>query len=943
MRYRALVVLALALFIPLSALAQGSRKDDIVLNRFGQPLAGASVTVCTAGATGSPCSPLAAIYSDVALTQPLANPMSSDGQGNYHFYAAPGRYMVQISGAGATTTTIPDVLLPADPTAPSYQSLTVTQNITAASLNLTGNLSVSGQVSSPSAVSAPQSGMSAPVQVGPHWYPGTASGLVTPPSAAPTITNDSATAGNIGNGTYYCAINYGNVNGPTYYSPEKSITISNGTGTNTLAFQPADYNAYSGAYKMQAGCNTSSGGPYYVQMPWTVTAPIASNGCTRTSNVVTCQAGGTVSPQAFPSNFPVTVGMPVIVSGVGTGSGGTNFNGTFTVTAVGWNGTNYTFSYAQALANDTSTGTGAFGTFTGLQGAEGTAGWHYINNVEIISSINLSGPTLPTTNTATIDPIQVAFNAARCNGSNGDWNARCGTVKLTGTKYTLTTPLILGGQSALSLGEGPDITTGETDGGSNPRSTQFIPNATLGANPNVGTVMVMGPNADIHGFLIQCGTANSGLMFVNNGNGFHAKGGMIDCSGSTGSPIWFNSRVSAFNYQFDGVSLTAGANSSGGIVRTSNSEVNHVTFNHGRWNCGGTAPGVYTQGGPDDFDHQMNFVSVPSGIDITIHNVDFETCAAPYVRMGNGGITLDATTFSDPVTSPGTNGANIELFDDPFQQSGAGAGIIISGRSYLPGSLNADASIFMNIHGGGPPIIFRDNSGWGSGASGVIIDFNNFQGIYQNSGCPFDSATGIKNLLMAGNSLRARTSIGCGNSIAAICNELSGDLMLWQVNGSNSGFHDKIASNALTKYWRYGSETAVEKIDSSGNLSVAGTLGFGGLAGGNGATFSPPGGGFTGVRTFTWPDASGTPALVLAGTSASLGGSALTAGGCSSTTVSISGATTSMAAFASPSSDPGSGFYWLAFVSSANTATVRICAAVAGTPTATTYNVRVIQ
>src|SRR5271155_4019320 len=181
MRHRVLIILALALFLPHSALAQGSRKDDIVLNRFGQPVAGASVTVCTSGATGTPCSPRANIYSDVALTQALANPLTSDGQGDYHFYAAPGRYVVQISGAGTSTTTIPDVLLAADPTSPNFQSLSVTQNINALNLNLSGNLSVSGGVSSPSTLSAPQQGSATPVQIGPHWYPGTATGLCMVP------------------------------------------------------------------------------------------------------------------------------------------------------------------------------------------------------------------------------------------------------------------------------------------------------------------------------------------------------------------------------------------------------------------------------------------------------------------------------------------------------------------------------------------------------------------------------------------------------------------------------------------------------------------------------------------------------------------------------------------------------------------------------------------
>lgn len=84
-------------------------------------------------------------------------------------------------------------------------------------------------------------------------------------------------------------------------------------------------------------------------------------------------------------------------------------------------------------------------------------------------------------------------------------------------------------------------------------------------------------------------------------------------------------------------------------------------------------------------------------------------------------------------------------------------------------------------------------------------------------------------------------------------------------------------------------------------------------------------------------------APVLAGTTASVGGSALSAGACASTTLAVTGATTGMAAVASPVTDPGDGFYVRAYVSSAGNVTVKVCAAAAGTPTASTYNVRVIR
>src|SRR6202521_2869609 len=127
-----------------NARAQGSRKDDIVFNAQGRPMAGATVRVCTTAATGQPCTPLALVYSDSALTQALANPLSADGLGNYNFYAAPGRYMIELSGPGITTKQIPNVILPSDPSTPTFTSVTTTSGISAFSLSLTGNLTVNG-------------------------------------------------------------------------------------------------------------------------------------------------------------------------------------------------------------------------------------------------------------------------------------------------------------------------------------------------------------------------------------------------------------------------------------------------------------------------------------------------------------------------------------------------------------------------------------------------------------------------------------------------------------------------------------------------------------------------------------------------------------------------------------------------------------------------------
>lgn len=75
----------------------------------------------------------------------------------------------------------------------------------------------------------------------------------------------------------------------------------------------------------------------------------------------------------------------------------------------------------------------------------------------------------------------------------------------------------------------------------------------------------------------------------------------------------------------------------------------------------------------------------------------------------------------------------------------------------------------------------------------------------------------------------------------------------------------------------------------------------------------------------------------------SIAGGLLLAGACNSTTVSVPGATTAMVAVVSPVTDPGSSIDWRAFVSSPGTVTVRMCALVGFTATASVFNVKVLQ
>jgi len=75
-----------------------------VASSVGAPVAGALVTVNVHGGG------LATIYSDNGVTV-TANPLTTDTNGSFSFYAADGRYDLSVSGANIQTINLNDVLL----------------------------------------------------------------------------------------------------------------------------------------------------------------------------------------------------------------------------------------------------------------------------------------------------------------------------------------------------------------------------------------------------------------------------------------------------------------------------------------------------------------------------------------------------------------------------------------------------------------------------------------------------------------------------------------------------------------------------------------------------------------------------------------------------------------------------------------------------------------
>lgn len=102
----------------------------------------------------------------------------------------------------------------------------------------------------------------------------------------------------------------------------------------------------------------------------------------------------------------------------------------------------------------------------------------------------------------------------------------------------------------------------------------------------------------------------------------------------------------------------------------------------------------------------------------------------------------------------------------------------------------------------------------------------------------------------------------------------------------------------------------------------------------------------TGVFSQSQPaysDISSAPLPYFTGVTASIGGSSMTVGQTITVTAAVIGATTAMAVVCSPVAYPGDGFVWDAYVSATETVTARLTCVAAGTPTASVYQVRVVQ
>ncbi|MGB2677683.1 MAG: hypothetical protein WAN12_11435 [Candidatus Acidiferrum sp.] len=539
------------------AQGQGSRKDDIVFNTRGVPLAGATVRVCAMPASGQPCTPLALIYSDPGLSQALANPTTTDGLGNYSFYAAPGKYEIEISGPGITTKQLPNVILPSDPSSPTFSSISSTGAINAFTLSLTGNLTVNGSTSvvgnlasSTLSLSNQSTAPGTPGAGSVNFYTKTADkrlyykddtgvevGPIASGSGAQTNTPNTFTAPqNIdadfhtkGPNPWYDLSRYGWYTSPTYYKTGTTGTMS--AASATLALSSAlDFANGQGLVVLGAGPTPT------ISTPTSVTAAaVGATGSTTYYYCVVdedylngrtaCSAAGSVA------NAVATLGIQTY-----TITAGARASGVVTITAANsiisgsqvevQNGTTGDHSFEGAFTTTSSSSSNVFFNQYGVSDASGT-----------VTSGNLRVVGMVAVKWQAPSPYTVLKHLIyRCTGASCSLPTNAANYNLVGVAQ---------GQDSYFLDRGYGFLTAYLDNGD---ASQTAPTST--SNGWLATIIVSGGGTTTLTLAGSATNAVSGVA-VKHDNAPIIKAACAVIPVNTGAPILFapaTPGAGAYNY-----------------------------------------------------------------------------------------------------------------------------------------------------------------------------------------------------------------------------------------------------------------------------------------------------------------------------------------------------------------------------------------------------------
>src|SRR5208282_3166337 len=273
----------------------------------------------------------------------------------------------------------------------------------------------------------------------------------------------------------------------------------------------------------------------------------------------------------------------------------------------------------------------------------------------ILSTILTSGTQGPTTNTAAIDPIQVALNAT-CNYTtnscnNGQYDVPQGTA-------TLTTPLIVSNQQTV-MG-----VNGMGAGGKSSITCNW-------ADPNVGCIMVMGVANGVRieglfvinssGHVLELvgwgpGLQNFNQTVQNNTFGTGDTTGQYSAVYFHGG-VWYNEH---FKNNYLGGSLAA--------VQIDAASGSWWFFSGSRWNCsngfnaasGISGNGLLSVSSPTDPDRAQNHgnSTFPNAVAmVELSDLFTESVTGVQVDAVNLGLHLKKVNFADPSVVTGTQAA----------------------------------------------------------------------------------------------------------------------------------------------------------------------------------------------------------------------------------------------------------------------------------------------
>jgi hypothetical protein len=960
-------LLAVAAFMALSlapaAHAQGVRYDNILLNTQGTPISGASVAVCTIAANTSvqPCNPLVQIYSDRALTVPQANPFTT-ALGNYGFYAAPGTYVVQLYG-GSLTTKVYTVTLPCDPSASSgcgtAGGLSTSSAVSTGTLSVTGNISVTGTVSSSAGTAPGVSGTPATGDCA-NW------------ASATSLGDAGAACGAGGAGAALKpaltdAIQFVSANGS-----DSNDGLSWGTAVKTLYQAWLNLYATGGTFgagspgggTIYVGAKASCGGPVTNQGLWIMgpgdpnslgfsNAAVTITGMSRSANVVTVTLAVSL-PTYYATGAAITV----------TGASDSSFNGTFTIASA--SGSQFTYSQTGGNGSATSAwivpkgwvyemgvrvvgiGTQAYsGNQPGIPVVSTTCGGASTS----LPGLWFSGTNVPMHFENLIFGGYFPLNAAKTNSNGTSPGNGATTVSFRNVDFSATQVAGSGPAAWLSQNDfwfwfDRCVFTGSANGTAGSEQRQAV--VMDGQNGLAGMGLIFFKNVQLNAgglYFFAASTQNGNSLYVDGlvteaQNDGSAAVTVFDPGLSTPSDIRNVTVSDESGGGFAGYGVVVEPSTGNSFVKglgllSSETIVENVGKVSGPMvnlggNLGPLRPSVSGQSGfynghvyGQQDSARRQFAWVTPRLAAT---TDGTRTSIPSTWTHSAGITVTTTTGPDGASDAGdvttTNGGQqqVEFYDK--------TGITLAAGDYLIQGVWVQ-SVGANTYAGEP--IPGSNV---TSCAGFVL---------QPLGGNYNAALGDGAWEWVWSAVKVTT--GQTN-----CEPI--------FNGYLDSTHETKFYGPVFLHIAAGTMTDGEAAELAANLEsyptycpAGETCSFPGRAIG----FDPTSSGFLATltqaapsanQTYTLPASGGTFALVLTG-SVSGSTTSLAANSCGDTaTATVTGATTSMTVGASPQSWAATtGLTWDAWVSAANTVTLRYCNVTAGsvTPPATTFNIRVIQ